>query len=46
LSDLERLVRSHLLRTVPGFLGSEERLLEAIALQQPQPSVKRDEAAL
>jgi DNA polymerase (family X) len=46
LSDLERLVRSHLLRTVPGFSGSEERLLEAIALQQPQPSIKRDEAAL
>jgi len=30
LSDLERLVRSHMLRTVPGFSGSEERLLEAI----------------
>ena len=38
LSDLEQLVRSHLLRTVPGFSGSEERLLEAIAnLQQPRP---------
>src|SRR3954464_12082015 len=46
LSDLERLVRSHLLRTLPGFSGSEERLLEAIALRQPQPSIKRDEAAL
>jgi len=45
LSDLERLVRSHLLRTVPGFSGSEERLLEAIALQQPQPSIKRGEGA-
>jgi len=31
LTDLERLVRSHMLRTVPGFSGSEERLLEAIA---------------
>lgn len=30
LSALEQLVRSHLLRTVPGFSGSEERLLEAI----------------
>ncbi len=30
LTDLERLVRSHMLRTVPGFSGSEERLLEAI----------------
>lgn len=38
LTDLEQLVRSHLLRTVPGFSGSEERLLEAIsALQQPRP---------
>ena len=31
LTDLEQLVRSHMLRTVPGFTGSEERLLEAIA---------------
>src|SRR5262245_3940095 len=31
LDDLERLVRSHMLRTVPGFSGSEEQLLEAIA---------------
>ena len=30
LSDLETLVRSHMLRTVPGFSGSEEILLEAI----------------
>ncbi len=30
LTDLEQLVRSHMLRTVPGFAGSEERLLEAI----------------
>jgi len=36
LTDLEQLVRSHLLRTVPGFAGSEERLLEAIAALQPQ----------
>ena len=45
LTDLEQLVRSHMLRTVPGFTGSEERLLEAIALQQPQPSIKRGEEA-
>lgn len=45
VTDLERLVRSHLLRTIPGFSGSEERLLEAIALQQPQPSIKRGEEA-
>jgi len=31
LADLEVLVRSHMLRTVPGFSGSEEILLEAIA---------------
>ena len=30
LADLEKLVRSHMLRTVPGFSGSEETLLEAI----------------
>jgi DNA polymerase (family X) len=30
LNDLEQLVRSHMLRTMPGFSGSEERLLEAI----------------
>jgi DNA polymerase (family 10) len=30
LDDLEALVRSHLLRTVPGFIGTEESLLQAI----------------
>ena len=30
LADLEQLVHSHLLRTVPGFTGSEEALLQAI----------------
>lgn len=30
LPDLEQLIRSHLLRTLPGFSGSEERLLEAV----------------
>jgi len=45
LTDLEQLVRSHLLRTIPGFSGSEERLLEAInALQQQLPIRKREEA--
>jgi DNA polymerase (family 10) len=45
LTDLEQLVRSHMLRTVPGFTGSEERLLEAIAAsQQPSPTRKREEA--
>jgi DNA polymerase (family X) len=44
LTDLEQLVRSHMLRTTPGFTGSEERLLEAIAnLQQPLPVRKPEE---
>lgn len=30
LLDLEQLIRSHLLRTLPGFTGSEERLLQAV----------------
>lgn len=33
LNDLEQLVRSHMLRTMPGFSGSEEHLLEAIKQQ-------------
>ncbi len=31
LPALEQLVRSHMLRTMPGFTGSEEALLQAIA---------------
>lgn len=31
--DLEQLVRSHLLRTMPGFSGSEDLLLDAIRRQ-------------
>jgi DNA polymerase (family X) len=45
LTDLEQLVRSHLLRTVPGFAGSEERLLEAITASQQQSPVKKREEA-
>jgi DNA polymerase (family 10) len=30
LIDLEQLIQSHLLRTLPSFAGSEERLLEAV----------------
>ena len=41
LTDLEQLVRSHLLRTVPGFAGSEERLLEAIAAARQHASAIR-----
>jgi DNA polymerase (family X) len=32
-TDLEQLVQSHLLRTMPGFSGSEDLLLEAIRRQ-------------
>jgi DNA polymerase (family X) len=42
LADLELLVRSHLLRTVPGFSGSEEDLLQAITNLRRQEPVKRD----
>lgn len=45
LADLERLVRSHLLRTVPGFSGSEERLLEAITASQQPVSLTTPEEA-
>ncbi len=34
LPDLEQLVRSHLLRTIPGFSGSEERLLQSVREQR------------
>ncbi|OQW35506.1 MAG: histidinol-phosphatase [Nitrospira sp. SG-bin1] len=33
LSDLDQLIRSHLLRTLPGFSGSEEHLLQAVRQQ-------------
>jgi DNA polymerase (family X) len=42
LPDLERLVRSHMLRTVPGFSGSEEVLLQAITKLHRSPSVTKD----
>ena len=37
LDDLEQLVSSHLLRTVPGFTGSEDALLQAIRQQKSSP---------
>ena len=43
LADLETLVESHLLRTEPGFSGSEAALLAAIRAQRTK-SVTRDEA--
>ncbi|MEK6585347.1 MAG: histidinol-phosphatase [Nitrospirota bacterium] len=30
LNDLDQITRSHLLRTLPSFSGSEERLLQAV----------------
>lgn len=45
LTDLEQLVRSHLLRTVPGFSGSEERLMKAITALQQQSAIKKREEA-
>ncbi len=44
LADLETLVASHLLRTQPGFTGSEEALLAAIRRLHRTDSVKTDEA--
>jgi DNA polymerase (family X) len=41
MSDLDQLVRSHLLRTMPGFSGSEERLLEAIRCQTHESPAKK-----
>lgn len=43
LADLETLVESHLLRTQPGFSGSEDSLLAAIR-EQRAASITRDEA--
>ncbi len=39
LDDLEQLVSSHLLRTVPGFTGSEDELLQAIRQQKSPPRI-------
>jgi DNA polymerase (family 10) len=44
LADLETLVASHLLRTQPGFTGSEEPLLAAIQRLHGTDTVKTDEA--
>ena len=43
LADLETLVESHLLRTEPGFSGSEAALLAAIRAQRTK-SATQDEA--
>ncbi len=44
LADLERLARSHMLRTLPGFSASDEELLQAITKLQQQSPVTKDEA--
>jgi DNA polymerase (family 10) len=44
LADLEQLVRSHMLRTIPGYSGSDDRLLEAIAARQQSSVTKHEEA--
>ncbi|BCA54282.1 putative DNA polymerase IV, family X [Nitrospira sp. KM1] len=44
LESLEQLVRSHMLRTVPGFTGGEEELLRAIATLKERASAKQAEA--
>jgi DNA polymerase (family 10) len=41
LDDLHQLVRSHLLRTMPGFTGTEEALLDALASYRPQADATR-----
>jgi DNA polymerase (family 10) len=38
LDDLEALAKSHFLRTLPGFGGSEPELLQAIALRRNMES--------
>lgn len=41
LADLEQLVQSRLLRTMPGFSGSDEILLQAIRQHAQDPTVKK-----
>ena len=36
LKDLEQLIQSHLFRTLPSFVGSEERLLQAVQQRQQE----------
>lgn len=45
LTDLESLVASHLLRTQPGFTGSEEALLAAIRRQLTPAALTPPDAA-
>jgi DNA polymerase (family 10) len=38
LSDLDQLIRSHLIRTLPNFSGSEEQLLQAVQQRRQNPN--------
>lgn len=38
LPDLEQLIRSHLIRTLPNFSGSEEQLLQALRQRMQNPT--------
>lgn len=38
LADLDQLVRSHLIRTLPNFSGSEEQLLQAVQQRLQHPT--------
>lgn len=38
LEDLDQLVRSHLIRTLPNFSGSEEQLLQAVQQRLQHPT--------
>lgn len=38
LADLDQLVRSHLIRTLPTFSGSEEQLLQAVQQRLQHPT--------
>ena len=40
LEDFDTLVRSHLMRTMPGFTGTEEALLQAIQSRREPPEAK------
>lgn len=41
IDDLERMVRSHMLRTLPGFSGSETEMLDAIDTLRQRSPVKK-----
>ena len=44
LTDLDQLVRSHLIRTLPNFSGSEELLLQAVQQRMQFPTPMRPSA--